>query len=110
MAIVVVLVVMALAVAVGLVVLFVGSLVAGALLSRTRLPRVLTAIFLFAIPAGALGAAVGVIGIGYLAVQRNENLIFLGPLGGLVVGGVAGLLGGAGAGALWARRADVQTA
>lgn len=104
MAIVVFLVAVALVVALGLLVVVIVSLFAGGLLSRRKLPKALTAIFLFAIPAGALGAAAGAVAIGYLAVQRNESLILLGPLGGLIIGGIGGLLGGARAGALWIRR------
>jgi hypothetical protein len=81
-----------------------GSLLLGGMLSATKRARVFAPLFLLVIPGTAAGALAGGMFIGYWAIKANENLIFLGPLGGLVVGGAGGLgLGLAGALVWWWR-------
>ena len=104
MFIMVVLLVLAVAVTGGLAFAFVTSLVLGVVLSRTKTPSLLSAIFLFAIPGAVVGAAVGAIVIGYFAVQANQSALVLGPLAGLLVGGIAGGGSGAIAGVAWSKR------
>ncbi|HME89115.1 MAG TPA: hypothetical protein VKE30_07900 [Chthoniobacterales bacterium] len=48
-------------------------------------------IFFVLIPSAVVSAVLGAVAVGYFAVRANENLIFLGPLGGLIVGAVVGL-------------------
>jgi hypothetical protein len=91
MAIVLVLVIMAAAVLLTLGAVFVGSLIFGGLLLCTKRARIFVPIFFLILPATILGSLAGGVILGYFAVQDNENLIFLGPLGGLIFGGVVGL-------------------
>lgn len=104
MFIMVVLMVLALAVIGGLTFAFVTSLILGVVLTKTKTPSLLTAVFLFAIPGAVVGAALGAAVIGYLAYQANQSAIVLGPLAGLLVGGVAGGGSGAIAGVAWSKR------
>jgi hypothetical protein len=104
MQIVLVLVVLAAAVLAMLGGVLVGSLLLGGMLSATKRARVFAPLFLLVIPGTVAGSLAGGIFIGYWAVKANENLIVLGPLGGLVVGGASGLgLGVAGALFWWWR-------
>jgi len=85
------------------------SLLVGVILSRFPKAKAIAPVFLTIIPAGAIGALAGGVGIGYLAVRHNEHLILLGPLGGTIIGGVVGLTLGTGlAGAWWHRRNKTQ--
>src|SRR5215216_3436680 len=92
MAIVLVLLVIAAAVLLTLGAVFVGSLIFGGILLTTKRARVLVPVFFLIVPATLLGSLAGGVIIGYYSVRANENLIFLGPVGGLVAGGVVGLL------------------
>ena len=104
MAIVPVLLVIAAAILLTLGAVFAGSLVFGGLLSCAKRTRILVPIFFLIIPATVLGSLAGGVIVGYIAIRANENLVFLGPLGGLIIGGVVGLsLGLAGAAFWWWR-------
>jgi hypothetical protein len=104
MQIVLVLIVIAAAVIATLCAVLVGSLIFGGLLLTNKRARVFAPIFFAIVPATVLGAAAGAVIVGYLLVRANDNLIFLGPLGGLVAGGVTGFaLGLAGALFWWWR-------
>ena len=78
------------------------------LLLATAVLAVLVA--LLVVPAAVLGSLAGGVFVGYSAFKYDENLVFLGPLGGLVLGGIAGgALGLLGAMLWWwlaARRAS----
>jgi hypothetical protein len=104
MAIVLVLIVIAAVILLTLGAVFVGSLIFGGILLTTKRARVLVPVFFLIVPATLLGSLAGGVLIGYFSVRANENLIFLGPVGGLIVGGVAGLLLGLGGALLWWRR------
>ena len=60
--------------------------------------------FFLIVPATVLGSLAGGAIVGYLSIRANENLVFLGPLAGLVTGAVAGLLLGLAGAVLWWRR------
>jgi hypothetical protein len=104
MQIVLVLLVIAAAVLVTLGAVLVGSLIFGGLLLRAKRARVLVPIFFLIVPATSLGSLAGGVIVGYLSIRANENLVFLGPLAGLAIGAVAGLLFGLAGAVLWWRR------
>jgi hypothetical protein len=110
MQIVLILLLLATAVLAVLVALLVGSLALGGLLLIFKPVRVLAPLFLLVVPAAVLGSLAGGVFVGYSAFKYDENLVFLGPLGGLVLGGIAGgALGLLGAMLWWwlaARRAS----
>ncbi|MGI8966855.1 MAG: hypothetical protein ACR2H1_12320 [Limisphaerales bacterium] len=109
MAIVLILLVMAAAVLLTVGAVFVGSLLFGGFLLCTKRARVLVPIFFLIVPATVLGSLAGSVIVGYFAIRSNENLIFLGPLGGLVVGGIIGfLLGLVGVAFWWGRIAGTS--
>ena len=84
------------------------SFLMGVVLSRFPKAKAIAPIFFIAVPASAIGALAGGIGIGYLAIRYNEHLIFLGPMGGIIIGGVVGLTVGTGvAGIWWLRRSKI---
>jgi hypothetical protein len=101
MAIVLVLLVIAAAVLLTLGAVFVGSLIFGGILLTTKRARVLVPVFFLIVPATLVGSLAGGVIIGYYSVRANENLIFLGPVGGLIAGGISGLLLGLGGALLW---------
>lgn len=101
MQIVLILVALAGAVLLTLGAVLAGSLVFGAILATTRRARVLVPVFVFLVPATILGAVAGAIIVGYFAVKMNDSLIFLGPLGGLVAGGIGGVSLGSAAALYW---------
>jgi hypothetical protein len=80
---------------------FVISLVVGIVVSRTGGGKPFAPIFLLMIPSAAIGALSGGVAMGCWAVQHNDNLILLGPLGGIVIGGAIGLLAGTTLAAIW---------
>ncbi|HMK76187.1 MAG TPA: hypothetical protein VK568_08410 [Thermodesulfobacteriota bacterium] len=85
------------------------SLLVGVLLSRFPKAKPIAPVFVSIIPAGAIGALAGGVGIGYIAVRYDEHLVFLGPLGGIIIGGLIGLIVGTGlAGTWWYRRKRAQ--
>ena len=104
MAIVLILIAIAAAIAVTAVAILVGALITGWLLSRTRRGRVFGPIFFIIIPAMVVGSIAGAVIVGYFAVHANENLIVLGPLGGLGIGGLVGLSFGLAGALFWWRR------
>jgi hypothetical protein len=101
MAIVLVLLVIAAGVLLTLGAVFVGSLIFGGILLATKRARVLVPVFFLIVPATLIGSLAGAVIIGFYSVRANESLIFLGPVGGLVIGGIAGLLLGLGGALLW---------
>ena len=104
MQIVLVLLILAVLVVVTLAGILVGSLLLGGMLAATKRARIMAPVFLVVVPASAVGALAGGVLVGYFAVQANDNLVFLGPLGGLIIGGAAGLsVGTAGALFCWWR-------
>ena len=104
MPIVIILLILAIAVLVTLGAILVGSLIFGGILLTTARARVLVPIFFVLVPVTVVGALVGGATVGYFSVRANENLIFLGPLGGLILGGITGLaVGLAGALFWWSR-------
>jgi hypothetical protein len=85
------------------------SLILGIVLSCFPRAKPVAPVFLLIIPSVAIGALFGGVGIGYFAVQHDEHLIFLGPLGGIVIGGIVGFLLGLGLAIIWwFRRKKVQ--
>jgi hypothetical protein len=104
MQIVLVLLVIAAAVLVTLGAVLLGSLIFGGLLLHAKRARVLVPIFFLIVPATVLGSLAGGAIVGYLAIRANENSVFLGPLGGLAIGAVAGLLIGLAGAVFWWRR------
>ena|SRR3569623_1512226 len=104
MQIVLILVVLAAAVLLTLGAVLIGSLVLGGVVVTTKRTRFLIPVFFLLVPATVLGAVAGAIIVGYFAVKANDSLIFLGPLGGLVAGGIGGMLLGAFGALFWWRR------
>ena len=96
-----VLLVLAVLVLVTLVGITISSLLLGGMLAATERARILAPVFLIVVPSTAIGALVGGILVGYLAVEANESAIFLGPLAGLIAGGAAGLSIGTAAALFW---------
>lgn len=80
---------------------FVVSLIIGVVLSRLPRAKLFAPIFLLIIPSAAVGALTGGIVIGYFAVQYDDHLIFLGPLGGSMIGAGIGLIVGATLATIW---------
>lgn len=104
MQIILVLLILAAAVLLTLGAVLVGSLVLGGVFLCTKRARVLVPIFFLIVPATILSSLAGGVIVGYFSIRANENLVFLGPVGGLLAGGVAGLfLGLAGALIWWVR-------
>jgi len=104
MQIMLVLLVLAVLTLVTLAGIFVASLLLGGMLAASKRARLLAPVFLVVVPASAVGALIGGALVGYFAVQANSALIFLGPVGGLLAGGAAGLsVGTAGALVWWWR-------
>ena len=104
MQIVLVLLIVAAAVLLTLGAVLVGSLVLGGVFLCMELVRVLVPVFFLIVPATILGSLAGGVIVGYFSIRTNENLVFLGPVGGLLAGGLAGLfLGLAGALIWWVR-------
>jgi hypothetical protein len=101
MQIVLVLFILAAAVLLTLGAVLVGSLILGGVLLCTKRIRALVPIFFLIVPATILGSLAGGIIIGYFSIRANENLVFLGPVGGLLAGGVAGLLLGVAGALIW---------
>jgi hypothetical protein len=101
MQIIVILLVLAAAALVTLGAILVSSLVFGGILVATSRARVLVPIFFVLIPSTVVSTLLGGVAVGYFAVRANENLIFLGPLGGLLLGGVTGLSVGLVGALLW---------
>jgi len=93
--------------------ILVGSLLLGGMLAASKRARLVAPVFLVVVPASAIGALAGGVLVGYYSVKANDNLALLGPVGGLIAGGAAGLsVGTAGALFWWWRisrgaRADV---
>jgi hypothetical protein len=83
---------------------FISSLLLGGMLAASKKAQLLTPIFLVVIPAAAAGALLGGIVVGYFAIKANDNLILLGPLGGLIAGGAAGLSIGTVGALIWWRK------
>ena len=104
MQIVIVLLLLVVAVVLALVGAFSISLLLGVVLSRFPKAKPFAPVFILIIPCVAIGALSGGAGIGYLAIQHDENLTFLGPLGGIIIGGVVGLLVGTGLAVIWCSR------
>jgi hypothetical protein len=71
--------------------IFVSSFVFGGILMATSRARFLVPVFFVLIPCTMVSTLLGGMIVGYFAVRANENLIFLGPLGGLILGGIIGL-------------------
>src|SRR5947207_7532428 len=101
MAIVLVLLLLAVAALVTLAAILVGSLVFGGILVATSRARFLAPIFFVLIPSMVITTLLGGVIVGYFAVRTNENLIFLGPIGGLVLGGLIGLSVGLAGALFW---------
>ena len=101
MQIVLVLLILAAAVLLTLGAVLVGSLVLGGVFLCTKRARVLVPIFFLIVPVTILGSLAGGVIVGYFSIRANENLVFLGPLGGLVAGGTEGLLFGLAGALLW---------
>jgi hypothetical protein len=108
MAIVLVLFAIAASVLFTLGAVLIGSLVLGGLLLNVKWAQVFLPIFFVIIPTWVVGSIAGAVIIGQVAVQSNPSLIFLGPLGGLVLGGAAGLLLGTLGAVFWWRRASLS--
>ena len=101
MQIIVILLILAAAALVTSGAILVGSLVFGGILVATSRARVLVPIFFVLIPATVVSAVLGGVTVGYFAVRSNDNFIFLGPLGGLLLGGVTGLAVGLAGALFW---------
>jgi hypothetical protein len=93
--------ILALLILVTLIGVLIGSLLLGGMLGATKRARIIAPIFLVVIPVSVVGALAGGILIGYFAVKANDNLILLGPLGGIIAGGVAGLAVGIAGALFW---------
>jgi hypothetical protein len=104
MQIVLILLVLAAGVLLTLGAVFVGSLIFGGLLLYAKRAQIFVPIFFLIVPAMILGSLAGGIIVGYFAVRANENLIFLGPLGGLIIGGALGVSLGLIGAIFWWRR------
>jgi hypothetical protein len=95
------------------VLLSLGAALVGGILLTTKRARVLVPVFFLLVPATILGALAGGLLVGYLAVKANQNLLFLGPLAGLILGGVVGLLFGLVGAVFWwwrmSRAADPES-
>ena len=104
MPIVIILLILAAAALVTLGAIFVSSLVFGGILVATSRARVLVPIFFVLIPVTVVTTLLGGVTVGYFAVRADEHLIFLGPLGGLIVGGVVGVAVGLTGALVWWRR------
>jgi len=109
MQIVVILLVLAAAALVTLGAILVSSLVFGGILVATSRARVLVPIFFVLVPSTVISSLLGGVTVGYFAVRANENLIFLGPLGGLILGGVTGLSVGLAGALFWWWRMSRRT-
>jgi hypothetical protein len=79
----------------------VGSLILGGVFLSTKRARALAPIFLLIVPATITGALAGGVIVGYFSIRANESLLFLGPVGGLLSGGAAGLLLGLAGALIW---------
>jgi hypothetical protein len=101
MQVIVILLILAAAALVTLGAILVSSLVFGGILVATSRARVLVPIFFVLIPSTIVSALLGGVTVGYFAVRANDNFIFLGPLGGLFLGGVTGLAVGFGGALFW---------
>lgn len=87
MQIVLVLIVLAAAVLFTLGAVLLGSLVLGGVLMCFKPTQALIPLAFLIVPANVLGSLSGGVIVGYFSVRANENLLFLGPLAGLVAGG-----------------------
>jgi len=83
---------------------FAVSLILGTVLTRSERGKRIAPLFLIVLPTSVIGAVVGGIGLGYLAYSLNESLIFLGPLGGVLLGGGVGLVLGAIVAVFWSTK------
>jgi hypothetical protein len=101
MAIALVLLILAVSVLVTLAAIISGSFIFGGVLLATARARVLVPIFFVIVPNTVVGALVGGVTVGYFLVRSNENLIFLGPLGGLVIGTIIGFTVGIAGALFW---------
>ncbi len=93
MPIVVAILALALFILVALLGCLVASLLIGGLLSATR-ARVFAPIFLAVVPSTVAGALLGGIVLVLIALRTDDTLIVLGPIAGLVAGGLAGFFVG----------------
>jgi hypothetical protein len=101
MAIVLILLLLAIAAITTLAAILVGSFVFGSILLATSRARVLIPIFFVLIPVTVVSTLLGGVTVGYVAVRVDENFIFLGPLGGLIIGGVVGVAVGLAGALFW---------
>ncbi len=109
MQIIVILLILAAAALVTLGAILVSSLVFGGILVATSRARVLVPIFFVLVPSTVISSLLGGVTVGYFAVRANENLIFLGPLGGLILGAVTGLSVGLAGALFWWWRMSRRT-
>ena len=101
MFIVLILLAMAIAVLLAIGAIMIGSLLIGGILYTLKRARILLPVFLIIIPTATLGSLVGGLFIGSFLARANDHLIFLGPVGGFIAGGVGGLLLGLSGAAWW---------
>ena len=81
--------------------ILVGSILSGGILVATSRARVLVPIFFVFIPVTIISTVIGGVAVGYFTIRADENLILLGPLGGLIVGGLAGIAVGLAGALIW---------
>ena len=73
----------------------------GIILSRFPKVKQIAPVFTLIIPFGALGALAGGVGFSYLAIEHDNSLVFLGFLGGIIIGGIVGLFVGTIFASIW---------
>ena len=77
------------------------SLTVGGVLNTFPKTRTISPIFTTIIPATAIASLSGGYIIGYIAIEHNNNLVFYGPLSGMIFGGVLGFIIGSVISGLW---------